>query len=90
MTRYSPASSFESDDLYCKSRYNIHHGGTDLKWRLFVKNGQQQEVMHLCRQIYCYVPQRTYEEIIEGVGHYSLLAKANQIVIDDNLIAWGT
>lgn len=79
---------FKGDSLYAKIRYNIHHQDTDLRWRIFIKNGNEEEIMHLVKQFNCYVPQRSYSEILSGVGHYSLLAKANVITIDDDLTAW--
>jgi len=79
----------EGDDLYAKVRYNIHHGNTDMRWRLFlVGGGINEEIMLLCRHINIYVCGQTYAEIIDGVGHYSILYKASKVTLDDNLVAW--
>ena len=76
--------------LFGKFRYNIQHENTDLRWRLFVKKGDEKEMMYLVTAINCYVPFKTHAEWIDGVGHYSILAAANRIVIDDALVGWIT
>lgn len=81
-------NQFKGENLFAKIRYNIHHQDTDLRWRLFIKQGGEPEKMYLVKEFYCYVPQRSYSEMIEGVGHYSVLAKTNKITIDDDLNAW--
>ncbi len=79
---------FKGDNLWAKGRFNLHHNNTDLKWRLFIKDGEKDEVMFLCRNIYFYVNGSTFAEEIEGVGHYSILWKAPKVVIDENLVGW--
>lgn len=78
---------FKGDNLYAKIRYNINHMGTPLRWRLFViENGVEQ--MFLCTQIHFYKQGTTYEEQIDGVGHYSIVIKADSITIDDEMVGW--
>src|ERR1700740_2029591 len=79
---------FKHENLYAKLRYNIQHNNTDLRWRLFVKEGEEKELMFLCREVNTYVAGRTYKEEIEGVGHFSVLFHAPDIVIDENMVAW--
>ncbi len=81
---------FKSDNLFAKIRYNIQHNGSDLRWKLFIKDGDKDEIMFLVKEWNCYTPQRSYSEIINDVGHYSVLTKANKIVIDDKDIGWIT
>ena len=79
---------FKNEKLFAKIRYNIHHNNTDLKWRLFVKEGGNDEVMFLCKNINTYVSGYTHEEMLNGVGHYSLVYPCSKILIDENLVAW--
>ncbi len=79
---------YKGDNLYAKVRYNIQHGDTDLRWRMFIKDGDKEEIMVLCRDINFYKPGRTYSETIGGAGHYSILVKADKIVIDEMLVGY--
>lgn len=79
---------FKGDNLWAKVRYNIHHAGTGLEWRIFIKDGDKDEIMFLCKNICFYVEGKTFKEVIDGVGHFSILYKAPRIVIDENQDGW--
>jgi len=79
---------FKGENLWAKIRYNIHHNNTELRWRLFVKEGDNPEQMFLCKEVFIYVDGRTFGEEIDGVGHYSLIYNAPRIVIDGDLNGW--
>lgn len=79
---------YKGDNLYAKIRFNLNHNGTGLHWRLFIKDGEKEEILHLCTEINFYKPGMTYSEIIDGVGHFSILIKSDKIIIDDKLVGW--
>ena len=79
---------FKGENLYAKVRYNIQHAESDLRWRLFIKDGEKDEVMLLCKHLNIYVSGQTYTESINGAGHYSILYKANRIIVDENSVGW--
>ena len=79
---------FKDEKLFAKLRYNIHHNNTDLRWRLFIKEGDKEEVMFLCKNVYTYVNGYTYEETLNGAGHFSVVYPAKTILIDEDLNGW--
>jgi len=79
---------FSGADLYAKIRYNQRHNNSDLRWRVFVKKGEEPEIMYLCTNIFTYCPGYTYCEIIDEHGHYSIVYPCKEIFIDEKLNAW--
>ena len=79
---------FTSENLYAKIRYNQNHNETKYRWRLFIKEGDKDEIMLLCVNVITYVSGYTYEEIIDGHSHYSVVYPASKILIDEDGIAW--
>ena len=57
---------YKGSNLYAKVRYNIQHHESDLRWRLFIKDGDKEEIMILCKHINIYVAGQTYMELIDG------------------------